>query len=286
MLLQRRDLPAYRCQRTRQRPRRRRQAAGVDSPDKGRHGDIRSIDPSAFRKGACKSDRFSRISEAVKCSSSRPCRRVAAGSCPNVGCSTTSTAGARRQGSHRTALLLVAVGALSGFLAGVFGIGGGAVLVPVFYECFRLAGVPLEVRIHSASAPRLRSSFPDLALLVSRPLRPRRGRHGHPQALVLPIVIGVVAGASRAPAVRRSGCSRSCSWWWRGRRRRGCCWHATTSEARRRRAEGLSDARLRLLRRAVVDLDGRRRRLVANLLMTFYGRPIHRRSRPRRRLRY
>src|SRR5947199_4136535 len=45
------------------------------------------------------------------------------------------------------ALLLVAVGALSGFLAGLFGIGGGAVLVPVFYECFRLAGVPLEVRM-------------------------------------------------------------------------------------------------------------------------------------------
>src|SRR5438309_1848095 len=45
------------------------------------------------------------------------------------------------------ALLLVAVGMLSGFLAGVFGIGGGAILVPVFYECFRLAGVPLEVRM-------------------------------------------------------------------------------------------------------------------------------------------
>ena len=45
------------------------------------------------------------------------------------------------------ALMLVAVGALSGFMAGVFGIGGGAILVPVFYECFRLAGVPLEVRM-------------------------------------------------------------------------------------------------------------------------------------------
>src|SRR4051794_38551614 len=32
------------------------------------------------------------------------------------------------------AVLLVAVGALAGFLAGVFGIGGGAILVPVFYE--------------------------------------------------------------------------------------------------------------------------------------------------------
>ncbi|MEH2473248.1 putative membrane protein YfcA [Nitrobacteraceae bacterium AZCC 2161] len=45
------------------------------------------------------------------------------------------------------AALLIAVGALSGFLAGVFGIGGGAILVPVFYECFRIAGVPLEVRM-------------------------------------------------------------------------------------------------------------------------------------------
>src|SRR5467141_3907026 len=43
--------------------------------------------------------------------------------------------------------LLVAVGALAGYHAGVIGIGGGAILVPVFYECFRLAGVPLEVRM-------------------------------------------------------------------------------------------------------------------------------------------
>ena len=45
------------------------------------------------------------------------------------------------------ALMLVGVGAVSGFFAGIFGIGGGAILVPVFYECFRLAGVPLEVRM-------------------------------------------------------------------------------------------------------------------------------------------
>jgi len=38
------------------------------------------------------------------------------------------------------------VGALAGFLAGLFGI-GGAILVLVLYECFRAAGAPLEVRM-------------------------------------------------------------------------------------------------------------------------------------------
>ena len=56
-------------------------------------------------------------------------------------------AGLSESGIVELGLLLIATGALSGFLAGLFGIGGGAVLVPVFYECFRLAGVPLEVRM-------------------------------------------------------------------------------------------------------------------------------------------
>src|ERR1700740_2844436 len=58
-----------------------------------------------------------------------------------------AVAGLSESGIVELALLLIATGALSGFMAGLFGIGGGAVLVPVFYECFRLAGVPLEVRM-------------------------------------------------------------------------------------------------------------------------------------------
>src|SRR5258705_7564791 len=65
----------------------------------------------------------------------------------NLGMLKDMTAGLDPKELIELALLLVAVGALSGFLAGVFGIGGGAILVPVFYECFRLAGVPLEVRM-------------------------------------------------------------------------------------------------------------------------------------------
>lgn len=43
---------------------------------------------------------------------------------------------------------LMAAGAVAGFLAGLFGIGGGAVLVPVFYQMLGALGVDDEVRMH------------------------------------------------------------------------------------------------------------------------------------------
>lgn len=93
------------------------------------------------------------------------------------------------------AALLVAVGALSGFLAGLFGIGGGAILVPVFYECFRLAGVPLEVRMPLCIGTSLAVIIP--TSIRSFQAHYRRGAVD--MATVrqwwLPILIGVVAGS-------------------------------------------------------------------------------------------
>src|SRR5438067_12310253 len=96
------------------------------------------------------------------------------------------------------ALLLVAVGALSGFLAGLFGIGGGAVLVPVFYECFRLAGVPLEVRMPLCIGT-------SLAVIIPTSIRSFRALYLRGavdmdilKAWWLAIVIGVVAGSAIA----------------------------------------------------------------------------------------
>ena len=93
------------------------------------------------------------------------------------------------------ALLLVAVGALSGFLAGVFGIGGGAMLVPVFYECFRLAGVPLEVRMPLCIGT-------SLAIIIPTSISSFRAHYARGavdmeilQAWWLPILIGVIAGS-------------------------------------------------------------------------------------------
>jgi uncharacterized membrane protein YfcA len=96
------------------------------------------------------------------------------------------------------ALLLVAVGALAGFLAGLFGIGGGAVLVPVFYECFRLAGVPLEVRMPLCIGT-------SLAIIIPTSISSFRAHYLRGAVDVeilkswwLPILIGVAAGSVTA----------------------------------------------------------------------------------------
>jgi uncharacterized protein len=96
------------------------------------------------------------------------------------------------------AFLLVAVGALSGFLAGVFGIGGGAILVPVFYECFRLAGVPLEVRMPLCIGTSLAIIIPTSI----RSYRAHRARGAVDMEILkswwLPILTGVIAGSVTA----------------------------------------------------------------------------------------
>ncbi|HEV7636417.1 MAG TPA: sulfite exporter TauE/SafE family protein, partial [Bradyrhizobium sp.] len=96
------------------------------------------------------------------------------------------------------ALLLVAVGALSGFLAGVFGIGGGAILVPVFYECFRLAGVPVEVRMPLCIGT-------SLAIIIPTSIRSWRAHHSRGAVDMeivrtwwLPVLAGVIAGSVTA----------------------------------------------------------------------------------------
>src|SRR5262249_53170380 len=43
------------------------------------------------------------------------------------------------------AAAIVIGGVVTGLLAGLFGVGGGAVIVPVLYEIFRVLGVPEEV---------------------------------------------------------------------------------------------------------------------------------------------
>src|ERR1700743_2417193 len=106
--------------------------------------------------------------------------------------------GLSESGIVELGLLLIATGALSGFLAGLFGIGGGAVLVPGFYECFRLAGVPLEVRMPLCVGT-------SLAVIIPTSISAFRAQYlrGAVDMDVLkiwwlPIVIGVVVGSAIA----------------------------------------------------------------------------------------
>jgi uncharacterized protein len=172
------------------------------------------------------------------------------------------------------ALLLVAVGALAGFLAGVFGIGGGAILVPVFYECFRLAGVPLEVRMPLCIGT-------SLAIIIPTSIRSYRAHYARGAVDMnilkqwwLPVLIGVVAGsvtARYAPerlfkivfvAVAWSAAARLLlareTWKFGDDLPRGPLM----------RAYGFFVGLLSTL----MGVGGG---LFANLLMTFYGRPIH-----------
>lgn len=100
------------------------------------------------------------------------------------------------------AAALIASGLLMGFLAGLFGIGGGGVVVPVLYELFRLAGVPEDVRMHLSVGT-------SLAIIIPTSLRSMAAHRakgsldvGVVNRLAVPVVLGVLAGiliAKNAP---------------------------------------------------------------------------------------
>src|SRR5215216_6785966 len=94
--------------------------------------------------------------------------------------------------------LVVAVmagGVVTGILAGLFGIGGGAVIVPVLYEVFRIIGVPDEVRMQLCVGT-------SLAIIVPTTIRSyltHRAKgavlHDVVHAWAMPAVVGVAAGS-------------------------------------------------------------------------------------------
>ena len=172
------------------------------------------------------------------------------------------------------ALLLVAVGALAGFLAGLFGIGGGAILVPVFYECFRLAGVPLEVRMPLCIGTSLAIIIP--TSISSFRAHYARGAVDMPllKSWLLPIVVGVIVGVvtARYAPERLFKIVFVCVAWTAAAR-------LILARDNWKLGEVFPTGLLMQVYGFVVGLlstlMGIGGGLFLNLLMTFYGRPIH-----------
>ncbi len=185
-----------------------------------------------------------------------------------------ATAGLNMSELIQLAMLLVAVGALSGFLAGVFGIGGGAILVPVFYECFRLAGVPLEVRMPLCIGT-------SLAIIIPTSIRSWRAHHlrgavdtGILKAWWLPVLAGVIAGsvtARYAPERLFKIVFVAVAW--------SAAARLLLARATWKFGDDLPKGLVMKVYGFFVGilstLMGIGGGLFSNLLMTFYGRPIH-----------
>ena len=96
------------------------------------------------------------------------------------------------------AAAVVVAGGVTGLLAGLFGIGGGAVVVPVLFEAFGLLGVPDEVRMQLCIGT-------SLAIIVPTALRSYRAHLERGlvlreviRAWTFPSVFGVAVGSIAA----------------------------------------------------------------------------------------
>ncbi len=172
------------------------------------------------------------------------------------------------------AVSLLAAGAVTGLLAGVFGVGGGAVVVPVLYELFRVVGVPDEVRMPLAVGTSLAIIIPTSI----RSFNAHRAKGAVDMSILrrwaVPVVLGVMLGslvARFAPAdlfkvvfVLVAGISAMRLLFGRDSWRFG----ETLPGGALMKAYGVVIGVLS----ALMGIGGGQ---LSNLFMTFYGRPIH-----------
>lgn len=93
---------------------------------------------------------------------------------------------------------LAFAGALIGFLAGLFGIGGGAISVPIFYEVFQTLG-------HSPAVAMPMAVGTSLAVIIPTSIQSSRGHFKRGtvdmellRLWALPVLVGVLLGAAIA----------------------------------------------------------------------------------------
>src|SRR5579872_3632128 len=100
------------------------------------------------------------------------------------------------------ALGLVIAGVVGGLVAGMLGVGGGIVVVPVLYHVLALLGVDVDVHMHIAVATSLSTIIPTSLSSV----RSHNARGAVDWELLrrwaIPMVIGVLVGSTLAGLAR------------------------------------------------------------------------------------
>lgn len=92
-------------------------------------------------------------------------------------------------------IALLAAGALTGALAGIFGVGGGAVAVPILYELFRFVGVPEEVRMPLCVGTSLAIIIPTSITSFITHYRKGAVDMSILRIWAIPAVVGVIVGS-------------------------------------------------------------------------------------------
>ena len=105
---------------------------------------------------------------------------------------------------------LAAAGFLSGFLAGLLGIGGGAVVVITLYEAFRWMGVDDAVRMHLATGTGLAIIAPT----TLRSFMAHRARGLADLAFVRRMAVPVVIGVGLGSVVAGNSGGNALKWVW------------------------------------------------------------------------
>ena len=103
------------------------------------------------------------------------------------------------------AAAIAAAGVVSGLMAGIFGIGGGAVLVPVFYQVFGMLGVDEAVRMHLSVGS-------SLGIIVPTSIRSFLGHKARGavdmdllRSYIIPVPAGVVLASLTAAYISSAG---------------------------------------------------------------------------------
>lgn len=106
--------------------------------------------------------------------------------------------------------LLAAGGLVTGFLAGLFGIGGGGILVPILYEVFGILGIDAAVQMHMAVGTSLAIIIPTSMMSF----RSHGQRGGVDVAVIRRLALPVFAGVIIGILVAKSSPGSVLKWIW------------------------------------------------------------------------